>query len=162
MRALRRLLQPCQVGTLLLIFSSNHLWEIGIFYYLIRNPRCHRLLEAEARSQFHGSHEITILSTQRLPYLKAVIEEGMRMHPPAPGTFPRTTPPGGAMICGKFVPGGYSVGVNQCAVTRSPENFLAPDEFAPERWMGDERFSKDRKAAFQPFSYGPRNCIGKK
>lgn len=84
------------------------------------------------------------------------------MYPPAPGTFPRTTPPGGAIICGKFVPGGYSVGINQVAITRSDENFVAPNEFLPERWMRDGRFAADRKMAFQPFSFGPRNCIGKK
>ncbi len=84
------------------------------------------------------------------------------MYPPAPGTFPRTVPPGGAIICGIFVPGGYSVGVNQSAITRSEENFKFPNEFHPERWMGDERFASDRRKACQPFSYGPRNCIGKR
>lgn len=37
-----------------------------------------------------------------------------------------------------------------------------PDDFIPERWMGDERFVDDRTDAFQPFSFGSRNCIGRK
>lgn len=36
------------------------------------------------------------------------------------------------------------------------------DKFIPERWLGDPRFDSDRKDAFQPFSHGPRDCIGKK
>jgi cytochrome P450 len=39
--------------------------------------------------------------------------------------------------------------------------FALPDEFIPERWTGDPRFASDNKEAFQPFSVGARNCIGK-
>jgi cytochrome P450 len=46
-------------------------------------------------------------------------------------------------------------------------NFTEPEKFIPERWLaGDEyqgvRFDKRRHHALQPFSVGPRNCIGKK
>jgi hypothetical protein len=46
----------------------------------------------------------------------------------------------------------------------SPRNFTDPDEFIPERWIEgkNERFVNDKVQAFQPFSLGPRNCIGKK
>lgn len=47
----------------------------------------------------------------------------------------------------------------------SPRNFTDPDEFIPERWLDGEesrRFANDRVQAFQPFSVGPRNCLGKK
>lgn len=37
-----------------------------------------------------------------------------------------------------------------------------PDAFIPERWLGqDSRFENDNRDAFQPFSTGPRNCIGR-
>lgn len=65
------------------------------------------------------------------------------------------------MICGKFIPGGYSVGVAQLATMASSENFAEPETFAPERWMGDPRYAADVKAAYQPFSCGPRDCLGK-
>lgn len=41
-------------------------------------------------------------------------------------------------------------------------NFTMPDSFIPDRWLGDARFSNDCHEALQAFSYGPRNCIGKK
>lgn len=42
------------------------------------------------------------------------------------------------------------------------EKFWAlPDEFHPERWLGDPRFANDEREIFQPFHVGPRNCVGK-
>ena len=59
------------------------------------------------------------------------------------------------------------VSVSQWATYRNPKNFIEPDMFLPERWLAEshpsyeERFNTDNKAAFKPFSYGPRDCIGK-
>jgi cytochrome P450 len=51
-------------------------------------------------------------------------------------------------------------------MNHSSRNFTEPEKFIPERWLEDEyqgqRFDKSRHAALQPFSVGPRNCIGKK
>uniref|UniRef100_A0A8H7NLZ0 Uncharacterized protein n=1 Tax=Bionectria ochroleuca TaxID=29856 RepID=A0A8H7NLZ0_BIOOC len=44
---------------------------------------------------------------------------------------------------------------------RNPQNFTLLESFIPERWLGDGRFLSDKKEALRPFSYGPRNCIGK-
>jgi cytochrome P450 len=46
----------------------------------------------------------------------------------------------------------------------SPTNFKNPDTFAPERFLpeGAEEYASDRRDAFNPFSFGPKNCIGKK
>lgn len=53
------------------------------------------------------------------------------------------------------------------AAFRSSKNFKDPELFLPERWMLDEPgFEKyhsfDKREVVQPFSYGPRNCLGKK
>ncbi|EOD46994.1 putative cytochrome p450 protein [Neofusicoccum parvum UCRNP2] len=54
----------------------------------------------------------------------------------------------------------------QYTAYHSPANFKDPLSFVPERWIADDpaaaEFENDRKAVLQPFSYGPRNCIGKK
>jgi cytochrome P450 len=44
----------------------------------------------------------------------------------------------------------------------SPKVFGDPLAFVPERWTGDERFANDERSALQPFSVGPRDCLGKK
>ena len=40
-------------------------------------------------------------------------------------------------------------------------NWVEPEEYAPERFLGDERFAKDKKDALRPFSIGHRDCVGK-
>lgn len=48
------------------------------------------------------------------------------------------------------------------ALHHNPKYFGRPDDFAPERWLGDQEFKNDRLDAVKPFSIGPRNCIGMK
>ena len=42
------------------------------------------------------------------------------------------------------------------------DNWVQPFEYRPERWLGDETFADDNKDAYRPFSFGPRDCVGKK
>jgi cytochrome P450 len=54
------------------------------------------------------------------------------------------------------------IGIHHYAFYRNPNFYQLPDSFIPERWQDDLQFHSDAKKAFQPFSFGPRNCIGKK
>ena len=54
------------------------------------------------------------------------------------------------------------VSTNIIAMHSDPEYFNLPNSFIPERFLGDERFANDNKAALNAFSMGPRNCIGKR
>lgn len=61
--------------------------------------------------------------------------------------------------------GQIAVGVNQFTAGSMEWNFKYARSFIPERWLEsakDSEFRNDDKAAIQPFSYGPRSCIGKK
>lgn len=77
-------------------------------FYTQKNPDCYQRLAEEIRSSFQSEDEMTFLSVARLPYLNAVIEESLRMYPPAPAIGPRVVPAGGAMVCGQYLPGGVS------------------------------------------------------
>jgi cytochrome P450 len=152
----------------------------GCTYLLQKNPLVRQKLYAEIRDTFRDDEEITMLSVGHLTYLDAVIVEALRRYPPVPIALNRSTPPEGAMICGHWVPGNVcllqmrltylltviqvSVGIPQFAAYISPLNFAEPESFAPERMLHehDAKFDKDRRAVLQPFSAGPRNCIGKK
>ncbi|KJZ77309.1 Isotrichodermin C-15 hydroxylase [Hirsutella minnesotensis 3608] len=130
-------------------------------YYLALHPDVLAKLAAEVRSAFVTEADIDLLSVQHLPYMLAVLDEAMRLCPPAPGGQPRVIAKGGDEILGQYVAEGTFVEVWQWANYRDPAHFSQPGEFIPERWLGDARFEHDKREAVQPFSVGPRDCIGK-
>ncbi|KAF2768179.1 cytochrome P450 [Teratosphaeria nubilosa] len=138
----------------------------GLTYYLSASPAKLARLTNEIRSTFQDETEITIERLQALPYLHACIEEGLRMYPPVSNGLPRIVPAGGVTIEGHEVPAGTKVYTTHLAVYRNAENFRHPYTFFPERWLPREYpearpFVNDRKGALQPFSFGPRSCLGK-
>ncbi|KAF4951581.1 hypothetical protein FGADI_7356 [Fusarium gaditjirri] len=152
------------VGAAFLILAGSETTATllsGATYLLLTNPPVFETLKQEIRSAFTDEADINLQNTTPLTYLNAVLEESLRMYPPVPCAFPRKTPSPGEIICGQFVKGGTSVGIHQWSTYRSTKNFHDPDVFHPERWLGDPRFAGDQKDAFQPFSHGPRNCLGK-
>ncbi|KAK7222568.1 hypothetical protein V2G26_010571 [Clonostachys chloroleuca] len=130
-------------------------------YLLGKHPEVLRKLVKEVRTTFKHENEINMHSVQRLGYMLAVLNEGLRLYPPVPGAIPRMMNPEGGIINGRWVPGGTVVGIHQYPLYYSPNYFQSPESFIPERWQDDSRFSTDAKKAFQPFSFGPRNCLGK-
>ncbi|KFY63242.1 hypothetical protein V496_04091 [Pseudogymnoascus sp. VKM F-4515 (FW-2607)] len=136
----------------------------GVLYYLMNNAEVFNKLKVELRTTFSSLEEITCSSTAQCEYLAAVIKEGLRIYPPAGGAhLPRIVPPEGAMISGYWVPGRTRVSVHQWSVVHDEKYFHRPDDFIPERWIKGEKASEmgDRLEASQPFSYGPRGCLGK-
>ncbi|PKY04603.1 cytochrome P450 [Aspergillus campestris IBT 28561] len=131
----------------------------GVTYYLLTVPGVLETLQKEVRGSFRCEEEITWSAVNQLKYTLAVLNEGLRMYPPAPFGFPRIVEEGD-FICGRWVPGGTSVGVPMLATHRSPRNFKNPDEFIPDRYMGDPAYEDDKRHAVQAFSLGPRNCLG--
>jgi cytochrome P450 len=91
-----------------------------------------------------------------------VVEESLRLYPPGPNGFPREAPAEGAFILGQHVPAKTVLVCQQYSAYHSETNFKHAGSFTPERFMGDPEFASDRRDVLQPFSFGPRNCIGKK
>lgn len=135
----------------------------GCTFYLLKNPAVYAKLTHEIFAAFTDEAEISIDSTNRLSYLKAVLEESLRIYPPVPSALSRVVAPPGDTISGYFIPGGTIVGIPQHTAYHSPRNFTAPDTFIPERWLPEyaDEFAGDRKAVCMPFSAGNWNCIGK-
>lgn len=132
----------------------------GATFYILKYPPVYQRVTNEIRSQFKTHEEVTLRSIGKLRYLLAVLDESLRIYPPGTGSHRRVVPSGGATVCGRQIPGGTVVGINQYACYRSPHNFSQSDEFIPERWLTDS--SNDKKDALQPFHVGPRNCLGRK
>lgn len=76
----------------------------GIMNYLLKDSKIFQHLINEIRVSFASSSEITLERVSRLPYLTAVIEEGLRLCQPVPLGLPRKVPPGGATVCGYLLP----------------------------------------------------------
>jgi averantin hydroxylase len=136
----------------------------GTLNSLLLNPRVLNKLTTDIRSTFSAYNGITIASASSVLYLRHVLDEALRFYNPAPFVSGRLVPPGGRMVSSHYHPGGTGIHVCAHAAYRSPHNFARPDEFIPERWTNpkpDEFMNDNRDNVFQPFSYGPRNCIGR-
>ncbi|KAJ5634432.1 hypothetical protein N7528_002274 [Penicillium herquei] len=132
----------------------------GLLYNLLMNPKTMDRLVKEILDTFEKDSDIEMRPLEHMEYLNACIEEALRVYPPVPVGLPRKTPDDGLLICGEHIPGKVAVSVNQWSTYHNPKNFQRPDEFIPDRWF-DPAFASDNKASFQPFSFGPRNCIGR-
>ncbi|KAL8482694.1 hypothetical protein ACS0TY_025652 [Phlomoides rotata] len=95
----------------------------------------------------------------KLTYLKAVINEVLRLYPPAPLLLPRET-------IERCILGGYEIQpktvvcVNAWAVARDAECWKNPDEFLPERFFNTNIDIKGRDFEVIPFGSGRRICPG--
>lgn len=133
----------------------------GVTYSLLRNPHAMQKLKAEVRGRWKQYEEITLDEVNNAPYLLAVLQEGLRYFPPVPTGFQRKVPKGGAVVSGVYLPEDTCVSVSQLPMGRSELYFKDANSFIPERWLDDPRFVNDKKDIVQPFSFGPRNCLGK-
>ncbi|KAF2018040.1 benzoate 4-monooxygenase cytochrome-like protein P450 [Aaosphaeria arxii CBS 175.79] len=140
----------------------------GTFFYLAQNPPALQRLTHEIRSTFTDVEQIATGPTlHKCTYLRACIDESMRMTPPVAGALPRQVLPGGIDIDGHHVPAGVDVGVPHYAIHHNADYYPRPFDYVPERWLPDPESNpmyahlQDAHAAFCPFSIGPRGCIGK-
>ncbi|KNG48970.1 cytochrome p450 3a17 [Stemphylium lycopersici] len=130
----------------------------GLTYCITTNPQALERVQREVREAFNSEKDIKINSTMSLKYLNACIEEAMRIYPPVAETPTRLSP--GEFVNNHYIPKGW-------ADYHNAANFALPEDFRPERWLSpdhpfhDPQFNTDKKEAFEPFSFGPRNCIGK-
>ncbi|KAH0035830.1 benzoate 4-monooxygenase cytochrome P450, partial [Aureobasidium melanogenum] len=128
-------------------------------YYLLRDPAIYDKLRKEIRSAFSSYEEINSASASKLKLVNAICLEAMRMYPPLPFALPRVVPDGGDSVDGYMLPEGIIVSTNPFAASMSSANFKDPFKFAPKRWLGTN--NQDDLEAAQPFSYGPRACMGR-
>lgn len=97
----------------------------------------------------------------QLPYLDAIVREGLRCFPPIPMSFPRYVPTNGRTISGFWVPGGTIVSAQPYTLHKNESAFPKPLEFVPERWLSEKGVS-EREEMYFPFSRGSRGCLGRK
>jgi len=126
------------------------------WYLLSQNPGVESRLHEELRGVLAGrSPELADLS--RLPYLQAVINEILRLYPPAYISARTSIEP--CQIGGYDFSTGTTFLMSQWVMHRDPRYFDEPEAFRPERWL-DGLMDRLPPGAYFPFGGGPRRCIG--
>ncbi|OQU96484.1 hypothetical protein CLAIMM_02561 [Cladophialophora immunda] len=145
----------------------------NVMFQLLKNPECLRKVkeeidaaldtdEAEDVESASGYYEDGVIAYDRLkhlPYLRACLDESLRLFPPTVHGLLRLTPSEGMRIADDFIAGGVSVMMSALTAHRDPNIFPSPDKYIPERWLGES--GKSLQPYFLAFSAGARGCIGR-
>lgn len=144
-----------------IIFVAGHetsaLAAAYIWYLLALHPEQEARLHAELDAVLAGRAP-TFDDLERLPYLRMVIDEAMRLYPPAPMLTGRVAREADE-ICGRPIQEGQEIVVIPWVLHRHRTLWDDPDRFDPERFSPERRAARPR-FAYLPFGGGPRICIG--
>ncbi|KAI4685421.1 uncharacterized protein J4E84_006149 [Alternaria hordeiaustralica] len=133
----------------------------ALLYHCLQHPDVVQKLQKELDDALPDADAVpNYAQVKDLPYLDAVIKETMRIHSTSSLGLPRLIPPGpGITLLGHHFPQGTVLSVPAYTIHHSTEIWGEDaDVFRPERW---ESVTEQQKAAFIPFSYGPRACVGR-
>ncbi|KAI1850890.1 hypothetical protein JX265_004916 [Neoarthrinium moseri] len=134
---------------------------------LITTPTAYAALRREVDDALKNgkiSSPIAEYEAKRLPYLQAVIREGLRMYPPVTGLGSKQVPKGGDFLNGFFIPEGTQVATNFFGLMRSQSVWgKDADVFRPERWLesDDEQLKVMNGVVDLAFGHGKYSCLGK-
>ncbi|KAI0512301.1 hypothetical protein KFK09_012940 [Dendrobium nobile] len=128
---------------------------------LMKNPIVMKKLQEELKKATNGDTQRLIqeCELEKLPYLKQVIKESMRIKPPVPLLLPHETIQS-CQIQGYDIPAKTRVIFNIMAISIDPNIWEKPLEFLPERFEGSKVDFKGQDFEFLPFGSGRRKCPG--
>ncbi|CAM0902827.1 unnamed protein product [Alopecurus aequalis] len=130
---------------------------IWIMSELIRNPRVMRKAQSKVRAAVPSKPRVHEEDVQRLRYLKMILKENFRLHPPGTLLIPRETMQS-CEIAGYSVPAGTRLHVNVWAMGRDPDIWDRPQEFYPERFEDADVDFRGFHFELLPFGSGRRAC----
>lgn len=125
---------------------------------LMRNPRVMAKLQEEIRGVLKGKMRLEESDVQGLKYMKMVIKESMRIHPPVP-LIPRQCKDE-CEVGGYRIPVKTRVMVNVWAMGRNPQYWNDPENFYPERFENVSTELLGNDFELTPFGAGRRICPG--
>ncbi|MCE5166723.1 hypothetical protein HAX54_025100 [Datura stramonium] len=134
--------------------STVIVWSLS---EMIKNPNVMAKAQSELRRVLKGKQIYDEEDLEKLTYLKLVIKESLRLHPPAPLIGPRECREQ-TNIDGYTIPYKTRVLVNAWAIARNPENLDDPESFIPERFENSSIDFTGNHFDFIPFGAGRRMC----
>ncbi|KAH6820188.1 hypothetical protein C2S53_011101 [Perilla frutescens var. hirtella] len=126
---------------------------------LLRHPKVMDKVQKEVREIVRDKQLISDDDIEKMHYLKAVIKETFRYHPPVPFLVPRIGE-SDVKINGYDVAAGTVVMINVWAISRDPACWDEPEKFNPERFLNSSVEFKGSNFEFIPFGAGRRSCPG--
>jgi cytochrome P450 len=123
-----------------------------IGHLLIAHPEVQESLREEIFAKVGAEGELSLPRVEGLSYLTGVVQEGLRLYPPAPYLLRKRAARAKGERSAVFL---FSL----WAMHRDPRLWGDPDAFRPERWSDKDAIPAE---AYIPFGLGPRVCIGKR
>lgn len=140
---------------------------IGVLYCLAKDQEKQEKLREELKKILPNKHDaLTPEKMRNMPYLRAVIKEGIRLYPPAAGNVRRAG--SDLVLAGYQVPKGTEVVMSLMLTHKDENHFGQAEKFIPERWLKSNTdpqcpHAKDSHPfAYLPFGFGARMCPGKR
>lgn len=146
---------------ILILFVAGHETTANamswIMYLLDQHPEINAKVLAEVNKLLEGKTELAFEDVKGLSYTKQVINEAMRLYPPAWATDRLAL--GDDEIGGYPIKKGDSLFLFIYGVHHHPDYWPNPEQFNPDRFAPGN-LSPEQKNAYLPFGGGPRLCIG--
>lgn len=130
-------------------------------FNVLHNQEIYKKLVAELEDRFpHQTTDLPFVELEKLPYLTAVIKEGLRLSFGVIGRLPRVVPASGATFHSHYLPQDTIVSMSSWLMHRDPSVFSSPNTFSPERWLISDAESRRLDRNLVPFGRGSRQCVG--
>ncbi|OVA20832.1 Cytochrome P450 [Macleaya cordata] len=126
---------------------------------LMKNPEMMKKAQEEVRRVVGNKSNVEEDDTHHMDYLKCIIKEILRLHPPVPLLVPRESSED-TNVAGYHVPAKTRVFVNAWAIQRDPKSWPNPEEFIPERFNNNPIDYRGQDFEYLPFGSGRRGCPG--
>jgi cytochrome P450 len=126
---------------------------------LIKNPSIMKRAQEEVRRVVSKKSKLDKNDINKMDYLKCILKETLRLHPPIPLLLPRETLTS-VKIGGYDIPPKTRVYTNTWAMQRDPKVWERPEEFLPERFKDNPIDFRGQDFEFIPFGGGRRGCPG--
>ncbi|KAL2470882.1 Cytochrome [Abeliophyllum distichum] len=139
--------------------NTSSLTMIWAMTELARNPRVMKKAQVEIRSCVRRKPRVSENEIPKLKYLKNVVKETFRLHPPVTLLLPRESMRP-CKIGGYDIPAKTRIHVNAWAIGRDPETWKNPEEFYPERFEDNDVDFRGNHYELIPFGAGRRICPG--
>lgn len=156
-KTVQRLAMEAQVLVIAGMLTTAHTLMTIVYHVLANRHVLDRLMDEISNVSLDSS---VLSDLEKLPYLTAVIYEGLRVAYGVPHRLQRVSPDT-ALRYGKYViPPGTPVSMSAMLQHKDPKIFPEPETFRPERWLPIKTEGQRLHRYLVPFSKGSRQCVG--